>query len=163
MARVRARYFCCLRDLLISGKRILGKYDRIYTERVAMRKKKTIFDSRKLFDWWSVSHFMFGIVIAFLVITFSWSVWYAFIGMLVLALLWELFEKYIRLREAPGNSLVDIVLPLLAFTMTFLLVDKAALNHDRHLALLLMTLLLYGFINMIAWRARFEKDQDFLL
>lgn len=131
-----------------------------------MKKKKTktkdLFDPRKLFDWWSVPHFMFGIVMALAAISFSWPAFLTFIGMLVLALLWELLEKYVRLSEAPGNGWVDVVLPLLAYITTFLLVDQAALNHDRHLGLLVITLLLYGFINLIAWRARFEKDEDFL-
>lgn len=124
--------------------------------------KEQIFDAKKLFDWWSVPHFMFGIVTALFAISFTWPAPYVFLGTLVLALLWELLEKYVRLSEAPGNGWIDVVLPLIAFVMTYLLVDQAALNHDRHLGLLTITLLLYFFINLIAWRARFEKDQDFL-
>lgn len=105
---------------------------------------------------------MFGIVMALAAISFSWSTLYTFVGMLVIALLWELLEKYVRLSEAPGNGWVDVALPLLAFVVTYILVDQATLNHDRHLGLLTITFLLYGFINMIAWRARFEKDGDFL-
>jgi hypothetical protein len=123
--------------------------------------QKELFDAKKLFDWWSVPHFMFGIVTALAAISFSWGAGYAFLGTLVLALLWELLEKYVRLSEAPGNGWVDVVLPLLAFVMTYFLVDQAALNHDRHLALLTITVLLYLFINFIAWRARFERDEDF--
>ncbi|MDP2838253.1 MAG: hypothetical protein Q8O53_03185 [Candidatus Moranbacteria bacterium] len=126
------------------------------------KKKHTLFDYKKLFDWWSVPHFMFGIVMALAAISFSWSAWYTLLGTLGVALLWEFLEKYVRLSEAPGNGWVDVLLPLLAFAITFILVDQAVLNHDRHLGLLTITLLLYGFINMIAWRARFEKDQDFL-
>lgn len=127
-----------------------------------MKKKQQIFDANKLFDWWSVPHFMFGIVMALAAISFTWPVFYTFIGMLLLALLWELLEKYVRLSEAPGNGWIDVVLPLLAFVSTYFVVDRAALNHERHLGLLLITLLLYLFINMIAWRARFEKDEEFL-
>lgn len=129
-----------------------------------MKKKqvKEIFDANKLFDWWSVPHFMFGIVTALAGISFDWPVLYVFVGTLILALLWELLEKYVRLSEAPGNGWVDVVLPLLAMVMTYLLVDQAELNHERHLSLLLITVLLYLFINMIAWRARFEKDEEFL-
>lgn len=126
------------------------------------KKKKDIFDPKKLFDWWSVPHFMFGIVMALAAISFAWPTFLTFISMLILALLWELLEKYVRLSEAPGNGWVDVVLPLLGFVITYLLVDQAELNHDRHLGLLTITLLLYGFINLIAWRARFEKDSDFL-
>ncbi|MBP7060672.1 MAG: hypothetical protein KBA91_01690 [Candidatus Moranbacteria bacterium] len=126
------------------------------------RKKKDIFNPTKLFDWWSVPHFMFGIVMALAAISFSWPTFLTFVVTLILALLWELLEKYVRLSEAPGNGWVDVALPLLAFVTTYLLVDQATLNHDRHLGLLTITLLLYVFINLIAWRARFEKDEDFL-
>jgi hypothetical protein len=131
-----------------------------------MKKKKKqkhpLFDPSKLFDWWSVPHFMFGVVTALFAISYSWPAFQTFVGTLILALLWELLEKYVRLSEAPGNGWIDVVLPLLAFVMTYLLVDQAALNHDRHVGLLTITLLLYLFINLIAWRARFEKDEDFL-
>ncbi len=130
-----------------------------------MRKHRRhrLFHASKLFDWWSVPHFMFGIVTALAAISFSWDMWDTFLGMIILALLWELLEKYVRLSEAPGNGWVDVALPMLAFAMTFILVDQAALNHERHVGLFTITLLLYGFVNMIAWRARFEKDHDFLV
>jgi hypothetical protein len=126
------------------------------------KKSEDIFDANKLFDWWSVPHFMFGIVMALMAIFFSWPALYTFFGTLVLALLWELLEKYVRLSEAPGNGWIDVVLPLFAFVITYLLVDQAELNHERHLGLLVITTLLYLFINIIAWRARFEKDEEFL-
>ncbi len=126
------------------------------------KKKRQLFDPRKMFDWWSVPHFLFGVVTALAAITFSFSAFDAFFVTLGLALAWELLEKYFRLSEAPGNGWVDVVLPLMAFVMTYFLVDQASLNHERNLGLLTITVLLYGFINMIAWRARFERDYDFL-
>lgn len=126
------------------------------------KHRKRIFDANKLFDWWSVPHFMFGIVTYLAAISFFWNVFYAFIWTLVLALFWELLEKYVRLSEAPGNGWVDVILALLGFVSALTLVDQAELNHERHLGLLTITFLLYLFINMIAWRARFEKDHDFL-
>lgn len=125
------------------------------------QKLRELFDPKRLFDWWSVSHFMFGIVMALAAISFFWSVFLTFLATLVLAILWELLENFVRLEEAPGNGWADVALPLLAFAVTYLLVDQAALNHERHLGLLTITILLYGFINFIAWRARFEKDRDF--
>lgn len=126
------------------------------------KQQRLIFDANKLFDWWSVPHFMFGVVICLAAISFSWPIFLAFIMTLILALLWELLEKYVRLSEAPGNGWVDVVLALTGFVITLLLIDQAELNHERHVGLFVMTLLLYLFINMIAWRARFEKDEEFL-
>ena len=126
------------------------------------KQRKQIFNANKLFDWWSVPHFMFGIVTCLAAISFSWDILSTFFGTLVLALLWELLEKYVRLSEAPGNGWVDVILALIGFVITLQLVDQAALNHERHLGLLTITVLLYLFINIIAWRARFEHDRDFL-
>ena len=114
-----------------------------------------------MFDWWSVPHFMFGMVTALSAITFYWPTFDLFLITLVLALLWELLEKKYRLSEAPGNAWVDVVLPLMAFVMTYLLVDTSKLNHEGHVGLLTITLLLYGVINMLAWQARFAKDKQF--
>jgi|SRR6185369_2620354 len=128
-----------------------------------MRKKhkQSVFKLNKMFDWWSVPHFMFGMVTALSAITFYWPTFDLFLITLVLALLWELLEKKYRLSEAPGNAWVDVVLPLMAFVMTYLLVDTSKLNHEGHVGLLTITLLLYGVINMLAWQARFAKDKQF--
>ncbi len=123
---------------------------------------RRLFDPKKLFDWWSVPHFLFGIITALVAIAFDFPAFDVFFVTFGLALSWELLEKFFRLSEAPGNGWVDVVLPLMAFVMTYFLVDQAALNHDHHIGLLTITLLLYCFINMIAWQARFERDTEFL-
>lgn len=129
----------------------------------AMNKAvRDMFVIDRLFDWWSVPHFMFGIVMALMAVSFAWSPWYAFVGTLVIALLWELLEKYVRLSEAPGNAWVDVALPLISFVGTLFLVDQTAFNHERYLDLLFMTTLFFLFINMIAWRARLRKEKEFL-
>lgn len=115
----------------------------------------------KLFDWWSVPHFMFGMVMVLISITFSLPTAYTFFATLYLALFWELLEKRFRLSEAPGNGGMDVILPLLAFWVTYFMVNKAALNHEGHVGLLTVVSLVYGFVNMIAWRARFEQDASF--
>lgn len=128
-----------------------------------MRKKhkQNIFRFNRMFDWWSVPHFMFGMVTALLAITFIWPAFELFLITLVLALLWELLEKKYRLSEAPGNAWVDVLLPLIAFVMTYYLVDTSTLNHDGHVGLLTITLMLYCVINMLAWRARYARDRQF--
>src|SRR3989344_2504007 len=96
------------------------------------KHKLKIFRLDKMFDWWSVPHFMFGMVAALSAITFEWPAFEVFLITLVMALLWELLEKKYRLSEAPGNAWVDVVLPLMAFVMTYILVDTSTLNHDGH-------------------------------
>lgn len=125
-------------------------------------RRRKILRWSKMFDWWSVPHFMFGMVTALCAITFEWPAFDIFLITTILALLWELLEKKYRLSEAPGNAWVDVVLALLAFVTTYLLVDTSPLNHEGHVGLLTITLMLYCVINMLAWRARWDHDKQFM-
>ncbi|MFZ2300180.1 MAG: hypothetical protein WAW00_03535 [Candidatus Moraniibacteriota bacterium] len=121
-----------------------------------------LFDLKKLFDWWSVPHFLFGMVTALTTITFSFPIFYAFFATLILALLWELLETRYRISEAPGNGTIDVILPLIAFGITFLLVDRMDPNPEHHRSLLIVVSILYLATNFFAWRARLERDREFL-
>lgn len=123
--------------------------------------KTRLFDMKKLFDWWSVPHFLFGMITALTAIVFSFPTSYAFFATLYLALFWELLEKKYRLSEAPGNALIDILLPLSAFGITLLLVNRTDPNPEHHTALLIAVSLLYLCVNFFAWRARFDRDREF--
>lgn len=120
------------------------------------------FKASKLFDWWSVPHFLFGVVMAFVAITFSFSESYVFLVTLILAILWEFLEKRYRIGEAPGNGTVDVLLPLIAFGITIPLVDHINPNPEHYQALLIVVTLLYIFTNFFAWRARFDRDHEFM-
>lgn len=118
--------------------------------------------SKKSLDWWSIPHFLFGVVIALSALVFSWSVPVAFVATFAIALLWEYFERHVRIRETPANSKMDILLPLLAFILTIFLMNHtpAQTPEDRQ-SFLIITLSLYGFVNFIAWRAKIEHDREF--
>jgi len=124
--------------------------------------KYRFLDPKKMLDWWSVPHFLFGMVTALVAMVFSVPVFHGFLATLYLAIFWELLEKRYRLSEAPGNAPVDILLPLLAFGMTFLLVGQSHPEPDRVASLLVVIFLLYMAVNFFSWRARFERDQEFL-
>ncbi|MGB5018942.1 MAG: hypothetical protein WBO66_04390, partial [Candidatus Moraniibacteriota bacterium] len=74
--------------------------------------------SKKSLDWWSIPHFLFGVVMAFLALVLAWPLSFTFGAMLIIAILWEGFERRIRIRESRSNSKMDILLPLLAFLLT---------------------------------------------
>lgn len=123
--------------------------------------RKQLINLKKLIDPWSVPHFLFGVVAALAVIAFSWPAMPLFFAVLVSALLWELLEKYFRLSEAPGNSWVDVLLSLIAFTATVALLGGISLGQERSVDLFIVSVLLYGSVNFFAWRARLEHDRDF--
>lgn len=117
---------------------------------------------KRLFDPWSVPHFLFGMVIAMSAIALHWPLYQSFVALIVVAFLWEYVERKVGIRERRGNPLMDIILPIIAFGITLLLVDQAPLHKKEQSALLVCVLLLFIFLNLIAWRARLQKERGFL-
>lgn len=125
-------------------------------------RSRSLRQLRKLLDGWSVSHFLFGVVVATAAIAFEWSLVVAFVTMLVVAVAWEYFERRINIKEAFGNPWMDIVLPIMAFGLTLLLVDQKPLLQEEHIGLFVCATGLFLFVNAAAWKARFEKEKDFI-
>jgi uncharacterized membrane protein len=118
--------------------------------------------SKKSLDWWSIPHFLFGVVIALSALVFGWSVPVAFGATLGIAFMWEYFERHVRIHETPANSKMDILLPLLAFILTiFLMSHMPTQTAEDRQSFLIIALSLYGFVNFIAWRAKIEHDREF--
>lgn len=118
--------------------------------------------SKKSLDWWSIPHFLFGVVIALSALVFSWSVPLSFLATFGIASLWEYFERHVRIHETPANSKMDILLPLLAFILTIFLMSHmpTQTTEDRQ-SFLIIALCLYGFVNFFAWRAKLDHDREF--
>jgi hypothetical protein len=123
--------------------------------------KTRLVNLKKLIDPWSVPHFLFGVMAALAVVTFTWPIFTSFFAVLVVAILWEILEKYFRLSEAPGNAWVDVLLPLIAFTITLPLVLSPSITREQCAALLIVSVFLYLTTNYLSWRARLERDRDF--
>jgi hypothetical protein len=113
-------------------------------------------------DFWSVPHFLFGVLIAMIVQVFSFSAVPLFMVMLSIAILWEIVEMRLKIRESLINVFSDISLPLGAYVLTLWLTDSRAMRHDQLVALLNVTIVTYVLVSYLAWRARFEHDPDFL-
>ncbi len=123
--------------------------------------RNPLINLKKLIDPWSVPHFMFGVVVALAAAVFAWSAMWTFAGIIVLALLWEFLEMRFRLSEAPGNAWMDVLLPLIAFTVTYPLISGPSIDNERRMPLLIIAVILYIMTNYLSWRARFERDRDF--
>jgi hypothetical protein len=115
-----------------------------------------------MIDFWSVPHFLFGAVAALLSEVLGFPFQKGILLTFGIAVLWEFFEKRMKIGENIRNALSDIVLPLVAFPATWMYAEHVATTHDRRLALLVTVSALYLFTNFVAWRARFEKDRDFM-
>ncbi len=117
--------------------------------------------SGRLFDIWSVPHFLFGIVVAMVAIVFSLPFSETLAALLLIAFLWECFEMWLRISEYFWNMLTDVLLPVLAYLIVFPVIEQTGIDHEHRVALLVISLLVYISTNAFAWRARFSGDQDF--
>jgi hypothetical protein len=115
----------------------------------------------RLFDIWSVPHFLFGVVAAMIAAVFSFPFFETLLIVLALAVAWEFIETAFGISEYGWNMLTDIVLPLAAFIVTTLLVDRADIDRDHRVALLVISVMVYVFTNVIAWQARLNGDREF--
>ncbi len=124
--------------------------------------KRRIAILKGMVDFWSIPHFLFGAVTALGAETIGLSFGVGFFSTLGIAILWELFEKRMKIGENIRNVLSDIVLPLVAFPATWLYAEQVAIAPERRLALFVTVTILHIFINFLAWRARAEKDREFM-
>jgi len=116
---------------------------------------------RKLVDFWSVPHFLAGVVVALVAVVFVLPPTHMFIATMILAILWELFEARFQLGEVSWNVASDIALPLISFPLTFMLANQPELGAEHKVLLLVIASSVYIYTNVIAWGARLDGDQDF--
>lgn len=115
-----------------------------------------------LIDPWSVPHFLFGMVMALGALVFEWPIGWSLLVTFVLAIGWEGIERTLRVRESRGNAMMDIILPVLSFAVTLVLLHRVVVSREHTQAFLIAAVLLYVYVNYSAWRARWERDRDFL-
>jgi hypothetical protein len=116
---------------------------------------------RKLIDFWSVPHFLAGVVAALIAVVFSLPPVPMFFATLVLAVLWELFEAHFDLGEVSWNVASDIALPLLSFPLTFMLASRPEMEAEHRVLLLVIASSIYIYTNVVSWGARLDGDGDF--
>ncbi len=116
----------------------------------------------RAFDLWSIPHFLFGVLMAFLPPLASFSLISALSLTVILAMLWELYERFANLQEAPLNSSLDIVLAISAFVLTSFLFSRYALRHDELLVALTAIFIVYVFTNISGWLAYRRRARDFM-
>jgi hypothetical protein len=117
---------------------------------------------RHAIDYWSMPHFLLGTLIALIGLVFGLPAGLFFFVTLVVAVLWEIVEMRLRIREAKVNVASDIIMPLFAYVLTLWLTASQAMQQEQLVALLSVTIITYVLFNYAAWRARFNRDPDFL-
>lgn len=115
----------------------------------------------RAFDLWSIPHFLFGILMGFVPPLTGISFLTTLSLTLILAMLWEVYEKLVEIKETVPNSLLDIVLPIVAFTLTSYFISAYPLEHSELLVITGAVLLVYIFTNISGWLAYRRRNRDF--
>jgi len=115
----------------------------------------------KAFDLWSIPHFLFGILMAFLPSLTGISFLTALALTLILAMLWEIYEKFADIKETIENSLLDIILPVVAFTLTSYVLRLYTFRYDELLVVAIAIFIVYAFTNISGWLAYRRRHRDF--
>src|SRR3989344_8259818 len=116
----------------------------------------------RAFDLWSIPHFLFGILMAFVPPFADISFSFALVLTLVLAVLWELFEMRVGIRETVLNSLLDVFLPIAAYIITSYILLLQPYHRDELVVFAVAVLLLYLFTNISGWLAYRRRQRDFI-
>jgi hypothetical protein len=85
-------------------------------------KKRSLWE-RHVLDLWSIPHTLFGTLIAYACLAFGINVWRGLLLCIVLAALWELFEKITRLSDVEHriNGWSDVIVAQVGYGVGILL------------------------------------------
>lgn len=130
---------------------------------VVLKKPKRDWWKRgRALDLWSIPHFLFGILMAFLPPLIGISLLSALSLTLILALVWEVYEKLIGIKETVLNIVSDFILPIVAFTATALVLRAYPLHREDVVVVASAVLFLYIFTNLSGWLAYRRRNRNFM-
>ncbi len=116
----------------------------------------------RAFDLWSIPHFLFGILTGMLPALTGIPLLTALSLTIILAVVWEWYEKCIGIRETNLNIAADFVLPVLAFTCTLFLIGIYPLRPDELLVIWCAVLTIYAYTNISGWFAYRRRQHNFM-
>lgn len=126
------------------------------------RKKKDHWQKGKAFDLWSIPHFLFGILMAFTPELIGISLRTGLALTVILAMLWEVYEKFIDIKETPQNILLDVLLPISAYSLTSYMLFIFPLPYEQHVLFATAVLILYLYTNISGWLAFRNRNRNFM-
>jgi hypothetical protein len=112
-------------------------------------------------DLWSIPHFLFGVITGMVPFLTDLSPSAALLLTCLLALGWEVGEFFFGIKETLLNSLFDIVLPIVAFVLTFQLLLALSLHIDDLRVLAIGVVAVYAFTNISGWLAFRRRAHEF--
>lgn len=126
-----------------------------------MRHKHDWWQRGRAVDLWSIPHFLFGVLMAFLPPLTGLSLPTTLALTVILAITWEMYEGFIKIRETNLNSIIDILLPILAFIITSYLLRSYPYRSDDLSVIAGAVFIVYAFTNISGWLAYRRRNRDF--
>ncbi len=101
-------------------------------------KKFNLWGEGKYLDFWSINHFLSGVVLTGWGVFFGFSLKISFVVYVALAIGWEIFEIFKGIHEYFGNKVMDVVTGIIGSLLicVFYLTD----NPISFLALICLTI-----------------------
>lgn len=116
----------------------------------------------RAFDLWSIPHFLFGILMGFVPFLTDISFGLALTMTAVLAVLWEIFEMSIGIKETALNSLLDVFLPIVGYIITSYILLSYTYHREDLIVVAVAVLAVYVFTNLSGWLAYRRRQRDFI-
>jgi hypothetical protein len=129
---------------------------------VPKKPKRDWWQKGRALDLWSIPHFLFGILMSFLPQLLGISFLTSLSLTVILAMLWEIYEKFVDIKEAVLNSLFDIILPIVAFTLSSIVLRVYPVHPDDLSVVAVAVLLVYIFTLTSGWLAYRRRNRDFI-
>src|SRR3989344_49492 len=102
-------------------------------------------------DLWSVPHFLSGIAVAFSLYFFGFATNAAFTIAFLVLVAYEMFEVIAKIEETRFNRVLDVVVGMASFTLTFLLAPMFPQLYV--IVLFIIVLALDGVLSFFGWQA----------
>lgn len=113
-------------------------------------------------DLWSIPHFLFGVLTGMLPALIGMSFPAALTLTIALAVLWEIYEKFAGIRESILNIIFDLLLPIVAFTLTSFILLAYPLHPDDLAVAAVAVFLVFAFTNVSGWFAFRRRNREFM-
>lgn len=83
------------------------------------KNKNKDFWEGKYFDLWSITHFVSGVIFAFILIYLGFELAEAMIIVIIAGFLWELFEYFLKMKEKKTNRMTDVLFMVVGFKLFY--------------------------------------------
>lgn len=118
-----------------------------------IKQKINIWAEGEFIDLWTVVHFLTGILLGFTPFIFDFPIpliW-IFTAVLVLLVLWEVFEYIRKIKETAGNRVVDILIAVVGFALTMSVYPILEPEFAHIIGIII--LVIYLTLNLSGWLA----------